>query len=404
MSPRLFQWLRISLFNLLVVAFLGLILRYKIAFSLPFIDQKYLLHAHSHFAFTGWITQALMALMVARISAHKKADLFPKYRWLLYANLFTAYGMLFSFSFQGYGFFSILFSNLSIFTSWMFAVYCWKDLNRLPVKNISTYWFKAALLFNALSALGAFALAGMIANKIIHQNWYLAAIYFFLHFQYNGWFFFACMGLFIDKITAFYPAKKIMKCIFYLFVAACPPAFLLSVLWLPMPLWIYVIVVICAFAQVVGWVLLVWFLFKRKEKIFSSLTIHAKWLLTLSALALTVKLILQLGSTIPSLSTLAYGYRPIVIAYLHLILLGVFTLFLLGYIMNEKILPLTRKLILGIIVFTSGILLNELLLLMQGVAAISYVPIPFINELLLAAAAILFTGMLFLNSGIKNQT
>ena len=404
MSPRLFKWLRISLINLLVVAFLGLILRYKIAFSLPFIDQKYLLHAHSHFAFTGWITQALMALMVARISMHKKADLFPKYRWLLYANIFTAYGMLFSFAFLGYGFFSILFSTLSIFTSWVFAVYCWKDINRLPVKNISTYWFKAALLFNILSALGAFALAGMMANKITHQNWYLAAIYFFLHFQYNGWFFFACMGLFIDRIAILHPAEKMMKCIFWLFATACPPAFFLSVLWLPMPLWLYLIVIIGAFSQVAGLVLLVRILFRQKEKLLASLTIHAKWLLTLSALALTVKLILQLGSTIPSLSTLAYGYRPIVIAYLHLILLGVFTLFLLGYIMNEKNLPLNRKFILGIIVFASGILFNELLLLIQGVAAISYVPVPFINELLLAAAAILFTGMLFLNSGIKKQT
>lgn len=404
MSLRLFPWLRISLINLLVVAFLGLILRYKIAFSLPFIDQKYLLHAHSHFAFTGWITQALMALMVARISVHKKVDLFPKYRWLLYANLFTAYGMLFSFPFQGYGFVSILFSNFSIITSWVFAVYCWKDINRLPAKNLSTPWFKAALLFNALSALGAFALAGMMANKIIHQNWYLAAIYFFLHFQYNGWFFFACMGLFIDKITTFYPSGKMMKCNFWLFATACPPAFLLSVLWLPMPLWLYLVVIISAFSQLAGWVLLLRILFRQKEKLLDSLTIHAKWLLTLSALALSVKLILQLGSTIPALSTLAYGYRPIVIAYLHLILLGVFTLFLLGYIMNENMLPLTRKLILGIIVFTSGILLNELLLLLQGVAAISYTPIPFINESLLAAAIILFTGMLFLNSGIKKQT
>ncbi len=404
MVPRLFQWLRISLFNLLVVACLGFILRYKIAFSLPFIDQKYLLHAHSHFAFTGWITQALMALMVAWISEQKKIDLFPRYRWLLYANLFTAYGMLFSFPFQGYGFFSILFSNLSIFTSWVFTVYFWKDLNRLPEKNVSTYWFKAALLFNALSALGTFVLAGMMANKIIHQNWYLAAIYFFLHFQYNGWFFFACMGLFIDKFILLYAAEKMMKCIFWLFAAACLPAFFLSALWLPMPLWLYLIVIISAVSQIVGWILLVRILVKQKEKLLASLTIHAKWLLTLSALALTVKLILQLGSTIPALSTLAYGYRPIVIAYLHLILLGVFTLFLLGYIMNENMLPLNRKLILGIIVFTSGILFNELLLLIQGVAAISYVPIPFINELLLLAAGILFTGMLFMNSGIKKQT
>ena len=37
------QWLRISIINLLIVSFVGVILRYKIAFALSFIDQKHLL-------------------------------------------------------------------------------------------------------------------------------------------------------------------------------------------------------------------------------------------------------------------------------------------------------------------------------------------------------------------------
>jgi hypothetical protein len=62
------QWIKVSLISLATVAFLGCILRYKIAFPLPFINQKYLLHTHSHFAFTGWITQALMACLVGYLS------------------------------------------------------------------------------------------------------------------------------------------------------------------------------------------------------------------------------------------------------------------------------------------------------------------------------------------------
>src|SRR5450755_456848 len=60
--------IKFSLISLAAVAFLGCILRYKIAFSLSFINQKYLLHAHSHFAFTGWITQALMACLIGHLS------------------------------------------------------------------------------------------------------------------------------------------------------------------------------------------------------------------------------------------------------------------------------------------------------------------------------------------------
>ncbi len=404
MSSRLFQWLRISFFNLLLVAVLGFVLRYKIVYSLPFIDQKHLLHAHSHFAFTGWITQALMALMIATLSKQKQVDLFPKYRWLLYANLITAYGMLFSFPIQGYGFFSISFSTLSIFTSWIFAVVCWKEINSLPAKTLSGQWFKAALFFNALSALGAFSLAFMMANKIIHQNWYLLAIYFFLHFQYNGWFFFGCMGLFVAKLSSLFPDDKKIKTAFWLFAGSCFPAYFLSALWLTLPVWLYVVVIISAIAQLAGWIRIINIIIKNEKKPGASLPAPAKWLLLFSSFALTVKLFLQLASTIPYLSTLAFGYRPIVIAYLHLILLGVITLFLLGYLMGENVLPRNKKVMKGTIIFTAAIIFNEFLLMIQGVTAISYIMVPYINELLLLAASLLFTGILLLNLGIKKQT
>src|SRR5580765_6248297 len=104
MVSSLRRWLQISFLNLLIVAFIGVILRYKIAFSLPFIDQRYLLHGHSHFAFAGWITQVLMVLLVQYLSQHKGDKVFTEYRWLLYGNLITAYGMLVFFPLQGYGF------------------------------------------------------------------------------------------------------------------------------------------------------------------------------------------------------------------------------------------------------------------------------------------------------------
>ena len=70
------QWLRVAFFNLFLVACIGVILRYKIAFSLPFIDQKHLLHGHSHFAFSGWITHVLYVLLVIQLSYKKKGSSF----------------------------------------------------------------------------------------------------------------------------------------------------------------------------------------------------------------------------------------------------------------------------------------------------------------------------------------
>jgi len=112
MNQLLRKWLTISFFNLLLVALLGLLMRFKIAFFLPLIDQKHVLHSHSHFAFSGWITQTLMVLMIHYFGLKSGESVFQKYRWLLYTNLFAAYGMLVSFILQGYAFFSISFSTL----------------------------------------------------------------------------------------------------------------------------------------------------------------------------------------------------------------------------------------------------------------------------------------------------
>jgi hypothetical protein len=91
---------------------------------------------------------------------------------------------------------------------------------------------------------------------------------------------------------------------------------------------------------------------------------------------------------------LAFGFRPIVIAYLHLVLLGVITLFLIGYIFSNKNMALQKPLLIGILVFAGGIFFNELILMLQGIASFSYNSIPYTNELLLCAALIMFTGIL----------
>ncbi|MEO7445774.1 MAG: hypothetical protein ABIT96_10535 [Ferruginibacter sp.] len=389
-----YRWLKISLINLVIVATLGVIMRYKILYPLPFVNQKHLLHGHSHFAFAGWITQALMTLMIIYLANQSEKRVFKKYSWLLWANLLTAYAMLIAFPIEGYGLYSIIFSTLSIFVSYAFGIVFWKDLNKLPEKSISHYWFKAAVIFNALSSLGAFALAFMMANKIIHQNWYLAAEYFYLHFQYNGWFFFGCMGLFASLLSRYNILNFDVKKIFWLFALALVPAYFLSTLWMPMPLWVYILVVMAAFAQVVGFIWLVVMVKAKWVEIKNNFSTVVKYILGFSALALLVKLLLQLGSTIPALSKLAFGFRPIVIGYLHLVLLGVITLFLLGYIFAGEHFKISRNATRGIYIFAAAVLLNEIVLMIQGVAAISYNAIPFANEMLLGTGLLLFTGAL----------
>lgn len=396
MVSPLFRWLKIALINLLIVATLGVTLRYKILYPLPVVDQKHLLHSHSHFAFAGWITQALMTLMIIYLAKQSEKPVYKKYFWLLLANLLTAYAMLITFYIEGYGLYSIISSTLSIFVSYVFGILFWKDLNRLQEKSTVHSWFKAAVLFNALSSIGAFALAIMMINKVIHQNWYLASEYFYLHFQYNGWFFFGCMGLLTALISRYNVSKDSLKRIFRLFAFASVPAYFLSTLWMQMPVWVYILVVIAAFAQVIGFIWLVKLVKFKWHSIKEHFSLTVKCILGLSTLALSVKLLLQLGSTIPSLSDLAFGFRPIVIGYLHLVLLGVITLFLLGYIFSEMHFRLTKITTTGLFIFAAAVMLNETILMVQGTAAISYNTIPFVNEMLLGAALLLFTGALLM--------
>ncbi|HVX28631.1 MAG TPA: hypothetical protein VHB70_19935 [Parafilimonas sp.] len=391
------RWINIALTNLLVVALLGCIMRYKIAFALPFINQKFLLNAHSHFAFAGWITQALMTFIGLFVAKHSNSFSLKKYNYLLWGNFITAFGMLLSFPFEGYGLISIIFSTLSIFVSYAFAIVVWRDLNNINQKNIATYWIKAALIFSVLSSIGPYTLAYMMATKHIYQNIYLACIYFYLHFQYNGWFFFTCMGLLMDKLNIPQFLFKLKKNIFYAFVFACVPAYFLSALWLPIPTWLYIIVVIAAFVQVIAWMIFFGKLIKNYKLIFLQTNKTITNLFSLSSIALSIKLLLQLGSTIPSLSTWAFGFRPIVIGYLHLVFLGIFSIFILAYSFHNKYIVFNKKIASGVWTFVCGIFLNEIFLMLQGLGGIQYIAIPFVNELLLVAACIMFFGIAILN-------
>jgi hypothetical protein len=305
--------------------------------------------------------------------------------------------MLIAFPIEGYGPVSIVISTLSVFVSYFFGLKYWRDLNKLMTGDTAARWFKAAVLFNALSSLGAFALAFMMVNHISNQNAYLAAEYFYLHFQYNGWFFFGCMGLLTTILLSSGIPDDKLKGIFRLFAWALVPAYLLSTLWMKLPVWIYLFVIAAAILQVWAWAKLILLMKLKYREIFNNASGISKNILLLSAVALTVKLLLQLGSVVPSLSDLAFGFRPIVIGYLHLVLLGVISLFLIGYIFAQKLLPLPAMAKTGLIILTSGIVINEILLMVQGVSALSYILVPGINEMLFAAALIMFSGLICIN-------
>lgn len=189
------------------------------------------------------------------------------------------------------------------------------------------------------------------------------------------------------------------KIAFLLFCLACLPTYFLSVLWLSIPLIVYSVIAASVIAQVAGWLVMVKVFITNKLFINQQFSKQGRLLLLLSAIAFSIKLVLQSGSLHPALSYLSYGFRPIIVGFLHLVLLAVTSIFIVGYIVSLYLIPVTKKLMTGIFIFVAGIIINELLLMVQGIAALNYNSILHINVQLLMAAIILLFGIsiLFIN-------
>jgi hypothetical protein len=207
------------------------------------------------------------------------------------------------------------------------------------------------------------------------------------------------MGLLMHRLGKAATDSPLASRIFVLFGLALVPSYLLSVLWWPLPDWLYVLVVLGVLCQLIGWVLVLK-LIRKPASLHVIITDNlVKYLLVLCGIAYSIKLCLQAGSVVPSLSKLAFGFRPIVIGYIHLVVLAVITLFIITYCLHDKIIGINKVTRSGIILFTAGIFVNEVLLMIQGIYDINMVDVPGIPQGLLIAALMLFGGLAVINYG-----
>ncbi|PPL00887.1 hypothetical protein [Parapedobacter indicus] len=389
------HWLIFGIFNLLLVAVLGLLMRIKFLIPLPAINQQYVLHAHSHFAFSGWVSHTLMVLIAAALSDIKNDRTLPRrYQVLIFTNLLTAYGMLVSFFLQGYALYSICAATATVLISYLFAGICWRDMAHRADRNAATWqWLRAALIFLVFSSVGTFYLAYLMASHNTDPRLQLASIYFFLHFQYNGWFTFACFGLAHHWLRLQRISLKHASLVFWTFALSCIPLYFLSVLWWDIPGWLYTLVVSAVMLQTTAWATWLYTVFAKRRLYKHRLSTISRWLLIGIVLAVSIKILLQGLSAFPSLSQLTYGFRPIVIGYLHLVLLVIITLFLITYGYMQKILYTNRIAVIATGILVAGIMLNELLLLLQGALGLINISVAYLPMGLAIAAASIVLGL-----------
>mgnify|MGYP000604442258 CR=1 FL=1 len=182
----------IAILYFLLAASLGIILRLFPVTSVA-ATYKYIVHTHSHIALLGWVYVALTTLL---FYAFINKDAQKKYFVLFWSTQITILGMLFSFPITGYALYSIIFSTLFLICSYWFYAFFRKH-NNCKKENYSYKFINASLLFMIFSSIGPWAL-GIIMNTLGNtSHWYKNAIYFYLHFQYNGWFIFCLLGIFI---------------------------------------------------------------------------------------------------------------------------------------------------------------------------------------------------------------
>jgi hypothetical protein len=142
----------------------------------------------------------------------------------------------------------------------------------------------------------------MMMTKNIHQNEYLASIYYYLHFQYNGWFFFACMGLLFSFLqlksseNSFF--KKLFGCFFFLYSGLFSINTLVGFTNLDLYFNCY-----CSGIQVYAWFRFLIIIIKNKKRVYENFPFFLRYILLFVGFALSIKFLLQLGSTIPVLST-----------------------------------------------------------------------------------------------------
>jgi hypothetical protein len=136
-------------------------------------------------------------------------------------------------------------------------------------------------------------------------------------------------------------------------------------LWTNPPTWVYVIAGLAAVLQLIGlfygWQILTVYLRSIKNKFF-------QFIFSLVLIAYSLKLAMQVFSAFPVIADYVYETRIFTaIGYIHLVMLGFLSLFMLTYFVRINIFWdnfITRT---GLILFLAGLVLSEVILFFNGI-------------------------------------
>jgi hypothetical protein len=390
------SWITVTLVNLCIVAFLGMSLRTKFLFEIPFVDYRNLLSAHSHFAFGGWATLVLMVLFISQLipAALRQKRIYQVLLWGIQLN---AAGMLVTFPITGYAAFSIIFSTAFILFTYAFSWVLIREIRGISLEKPVKLLAIASLLCLVISSAGPFSLAYMMATGSGNANTFRDAIYFYLHFQYNGFFTLAVFALLFQRYRSADPVqwKRISRFTLLLILSVIPSLFL-SLLWHTYNIYISLFSYLgCILLLLTAMYFLV--LVRKTAGMFQSSDKISRSLLAFSMAAFAIKTVLQTGTIIPSLGKAVFSYRPIIIGYLHLVFLVLLTFYILHNLIESGYFIMKSSFArLAILFFSLSIIIHETILLVNGIGLMLKTTNPIYGWLIWVVSIFMFIGAFML--------
>ncbi|PAW92715.1 hypothetical protein CKK33_04070 [Mucilaginibacter sp. MD40] len=315
---------RWAIINFIVLSIFGVLLRYMQLYDVPKLDYQFILHAHSHFAFSGWMFFSI-ALLIASLCNEGKIG--SGFKAILLLTLISAYGMLASFSWQGYKLVSISFSTLFVLVTFRFTyLVSHGNLLKKRVNEPAYILLRGSLFLLCLSALGPFALGPLAALGLKNTPYYQDAIYFYLHFQMNGFMLLAVLGLLVAAFPIT-PLRRRSRLWLYVFVFSAVPLYFIFSLWSNPGRVIWILAAISAGLNLASWLVLC-FSFRSQWR-------NLSFIERAAFIGLTLKCVFQVFVCIPAIGDWTFLNRNLIIGYIHLLTLGIIMPLLIGQFLRK---------------------------------------------------------------------
>ena len=354
---------KIALYFFAAIALLGLLLRLTPLRDLG-MPYSNILHAHSHVAFLGWLHGAFMAF-ISYIFLKDKLQT-KQFKWLYGFTIFNVTGIYIAFLIQGYKFFSILFLSLFLIATYWFLSFFYKNKQDVADYPATFRFVRTGLWLQFLSSFSPWSLGAIIKIFGKKSDFYKFDIFYYLHFQYNGWFLFATIAFtlfLLERRGITLPASKVDN-LYKLMLIAVFLGYFSNILWAH-PGWIYNVLALIGGAAEIGAFFILLLILKRYHNYLKHTISNFTYKVLMTVLLIfMIKTVLQFMGSLPYYADLTYTIRDFVIGYLHMIMLGIFTPFLLVVASELGFISLNKN---YFSIFYSGFVITESLIFFRAI-------------------------------------